>query len=168
MQQRRRKPPFTEGKVFAGGKEVSAKTLNEGHDAYMLYCFACHGPNGRRQGPRGLSATARRRATSRRASSSSRASARAKTSPTDEDLYRIVHGGLHGTAMLAVGRPRGVLDNIIQYVKTFAPQKWEKKKKNGDPVKTIEDFKPTDDPWDGKDAEAVQRARSSITSAPSA
>ena len=25
---------------------VSAETLNNGYEAYMLYCYACHGPNG--------------------------------------------------------------------------------------------------------------------------
>src|SRR4051812_19034721 len=42
---------FTEDRLFAGGVQVSAHTLQEGHDAYMLYCYACHGENGDGHGP---------------------------------------------------------------------------------------------------------------------
>ena len=44
-------PTFKEGKTFAGGIQVDAKTLNDGHDAYMHYCYACHGENGDGKGP---------------------------------------------------------------------------------------------------------------------
>ena len=37
---------FREGKVFAGGKYVSAATLNKGKQIYMEYCMACHGEKG--------------------------------------------------------------------------------------------------------------------------
>lgn len=152
------KAPFTEGKVFAGGKEVSARSLNEGHDAYMLYCFACHGPNGDGKGPAAYSLRPPPRDFTKGIFKFARLRS-GEDLPTDDDLYRIVHGGLHGTAMLPWDITDGVLDNILQYVKTFAPQKWEKRKKNGDLVKTIEDFKPTDDPWEGKVADAVQTGK---------
>src|SRR5690242_9099685 len=42
---------FTEGRTFAGDIEVSAKTLNDGRDAYMHYCYACHGEKGDGKGP---------------------------------------------------------------------------------------------------------------------
>ena len=44
-------PRMTEGRVFAGGIEVDAHTLNDGHDAYMLYCYTCHGEKGDGHGP---------------------------------------------------------------------------------------------------------------------
>ena len=40
------KPRFTEGKTFAGGVQVDAQTLNDGYEAYMQYCYACHGEKG--------------------------------------------------------------------------------------------------------------------------
>jgi mono/diheme cytochrome c family protein len=48
---------------------------------------------------------------------------------------------------------------VIQYIKTFAPQKWAKKRKNGEPVKVVEPFTVTPDPWVGKEAEGIARGR---------
>ena len=79
--------------------------------------------------------------------------------PHDEDLYRIVQGGLHGTAMLPWDIPKVELEKIVQYIKTFAPQRWEKKKKNGEPVKTLDPFEITEDPWKGKEAEGIQKGK---------
>src|SRR5262245_16229304 len=47
---------FTEARTFAGGEdgagvEVSAHDLNDGRDAFMLYCYACHGEKGDGKGP---------------------------------------------------------------------------------------------------------------------
>jgi mono/diheme cytochrome c family protein len=152
------KPLFTETKTFAGGIEVTARALNEGRDAYMLYCYACHGPDGDGKGPaayglrppprdftKGIFKFARLRS--------------GEDLPTDDDLTRIVRGGLHGTAMLPWDVPEVELEKILQYIKTFAPQKWEKKKKSGEPVKTIDDFAPSEDPWIGKETEAVQSGK---------
>ena len=149
---------FTEGKVFAGGIEVDARSLTDGHDAYMMYCYACHGTKGDGKGPssyglrppprdftKGLFKFARLRSSDEL--------------PNDEDLVRIVKGGLHGTPMLAWDIPDVELIKIIQYIKTFAPQKWEKKKKNGEPVKTLEPFESTPDPWAGNEADAVLRGK---------
>ena len=146
---------FTEGKVFAGGVEVTAKLLNDGHDSYMLYCYACHGENGDGKGPAAFSLRPPPRDFTKGIFKFARLSA-GEDLPTDEDLQRIISKGLHGTAMLRWDIEPRVLDGIIQYIKTFAPQKWEKKKKNGDPVKTIEPFVPSEDPWVGKDAQAIQ------------
>src|SRR5262249_6591041 len=79
--------------------------------------------------------------------------------PHDEDLFRIVRGGLHGTAMLPWDIPDVELDKVIQYIKTFAPQKWEKKKKSGELVKTLDSFEAPPDPWAGKVADGVQRGK---------
>jgi Cytochrome C oxidase, cbb3-type, subunit III len=72
---------------------------------------------------------------------------------------RIVKGGLHGTPMLEWDVPEEELRRILQYIKTFNPKKWEKKKRNGDPVKTVEDWTPKPDPWETKDAEGISRGR---------
>lgn len=150
--------PFKEGKTFAGGIEVDAKTLNDGYEAYMQYCYACHGENGDGKGP----ASYGLRPPPRDFTKGIFKFARLRTSdelPHDEDLYRIIKGGLHGTAMLPWDIPDVELNKIIQYIKTFAPQKWEKKKKSGEPVKTLESFEAEADPWAGKEADAVQRGK---------
>jgi hypothetical protein len=61
--------------------------------------------------------------------------------------------------MLEWDVPEEELRRILQYIKTFNPKKWEKKKKNGDPVKNLEAWDPPADPWEGKDAEAATRGR---------
>jgi mono/diheme cytochrome c family protein len=146
---------FTEGKVFAGGIEVDAKTLNDGHEAYMLYCYACHGTKGDGTGPSSYGL----RPPPRDFTKGIFKFARVRSSdelPHDEDLVRIVKGGLHGTAMLPWDIPDVELAKIIQYIKTFAPQKWEKKTRKGEPVKTLEPFAPAADPWVGKEADAIK------------
>ena len=149
---------FSEGKVFAGGIEVDAKTLNDGHDAYMQYCYACHGTKGDGKGPSSYGL----RPPPRDFTKGIFKFARLRSSdelPNDDDLVRIIKGGLHGTPMLAWDIPDVELTKIIQFIKTFAPQKWEKKKKSGEPVKTLEPFEATPDPWAGKEVEAIKRGK---------
>jgi hypothetical protein len=52
--------------------------------------------------------------------------------------------------MLPWDIPEIELEKIIQYIKTFAPEKWEKKKK-GVPVKTLEAFEAPADPYETDD-----------------
>jgi mono/diheme cytochrome c family protein len=150
--------PFKEAQTFAGNIEVSAHDLNDGYEAYMLYCYACHGEKGDGKGPAswGLRPPPRdfRKAVFK--------FARVRSSdelPHDDDLFRIVRGGLHGTAMLPWDMPDMELDKAIQYIKTFAPDKWQKKKKSGELVKTLDTFEAAPDPWPGKVDEAVQRGK---------
>jgi mono/diheme cytochrome c family protein len=152
------KPRFTEGKTFAGGVQVDAQTLNDGYEAYMQYCYACHGEKGDGKGPSSYGL----RPPPRDLTKGIFKFARLRTSddlPHDEDLFRIIKGGLHGTPMLPWDIPEGEVNMIIQYIKTFAPQKWEKKKKSGEPVKTLEPYQAEADPWGGKEAEAVERGK---------
>jgi mono/diheme cytochrome c family protein len=145
-------------RTFAGGVQADAQTLNDGHDAYMLYCYACHGEKGDGKGPSSYGL----RPPPRNFTQGIFKFARLRSSdelPNDEDFIRIVRGGLHGTPMLPWDITDGELTKIIQYIKTFAPQKWEKKKKSGEPVKTLEPFALPADPWAGKEAEAVSRGR---------
>ena len=43
-------PAFTEPMTL-GDREVSADTLNQGHDLYIRYCVSCHGATGAGDGP---------------------------------------------------------------------------------------------------------------------
>src|SRR5262249_60156378 len=46
---------FGEPYKLAAHKSIDAKTLNDGHDAFMLYCYACHGEKGDGTGPSSVS-----------------------------------------------------------------------------------------------------------------
>lgn len=143
-------PKFKEPIKF-GGREVSAQVLNDGHVAYLQYCRACHGDKGDGKGP---------------AAPGLRPPPRDFTQgsfkfgwvldqklPRDEDLVRIVRGGLHGTAMLGWDVPDNKLDAILQYLKTLSP-KWKEDDAVGDPVVVPAD------PWgEARQMEAVARGR---------
>src|SRR5262249_33263114 len=149
------KMPFKEDEthVFAGGMEVSGHDLNLGYQAYTRYCYACHGENGDGKGP----SSDGYRPPPRNLTPGVVQFARMPSSddlPNDDDLVRIVLGGLHGTPMLEWKIPEEQLRQVIQYIKTFAPKRWEKKKKNGQPVPAMEAWEAPDDPWAGKDVEA--------------
>ena len=138
--------------------EVSAHDLNQGYEAYMLYCYACHGEKGDGHGP----ASWGLRPPPRDFRKGVFKFARLRSSdelPNDDDLFRIVRGGLHGTAMLPWDIPDIELDKTIQYIKTFAPDKWEKRKKSGELVKTLDTFEAAADPWAGKADAAIQRGK---------
>lgn len=118
---------FKTSKRFIDGKVVSAATLNEGRQIYLEYCMACHGMNGEANGP---------------AAKGSNPPPRNFTQglykfgltqdgglPTDQDFYRIIKHGLKGTGMLAWDMSPQQVDAVTQYIKTLAPQVWEK----GDP-----------------------------------
>src|SRR5262249_14567101 len=62
---------------------------------------------------------------------------------------RIITGGLHGTAMLSWQVPPAEVDDLVQYVKAFAPR-W-RTERPGDAIV------PTPDPWAARDAEGVAR-----------
>ena len=114
---------FKESKTFAGGKVVSAETLNRGRLTYIEYCVQCHGEKGDGAGV---------------SSAGSYPPPRNFTTgifkfanvvygeiPHDEDLHRIIKHGLNGTAMLPWDISEKRLDDVVQYIKTFAPQVWE-------------------------------------------
>lgn len=144
-----------EKRVFAGGVEVDGRTLNEGYAAYTRYCAACHGEKGDGKGPSSYGLRPPPRDFTQGFFKFARV-AGSDQLPNDEDLVRIVRGGLHGTAMLPWDIPEAELGRVLQYVKTFAPKKWEKKKRSGEPVPVLERFQPTPDPWADRDAEAIQ------------
>lgn len=137
--------------VKLAGKMVEASTLNHGRVAYLQYCRACHGDKGDGKGP----AAPGLRPPPRDFTSGSFkfAGVLDQKQPRDEDLVRIVRGGLHGTAMVGWDVPDRTLSDIIQYLKTLSP-KWAEDDAVGDPVV------PTPDPWgEAKKAEAIERGK---------
>jgi mono/diheme cytochrome c family protein len=132
-----------------GGRSVSAAALEHGRFVYTGYCRPCHGDQGDGKGvaapglqppPRDL-----------RLGVYKFAAVAAGQLPTDADFVRIIHGGLHGTAMQAWDVPAAELDDLIQYVKAFSPR-W-RSETPGDPIV------PTPDPWAGREAEGVDRGK---------
>ncbi len=140
--------PFNEP-MKLGGTVVSAKQLDRGQVGYMLYCRTCHGEKGDGKGPSapGLRPPPR----DFTLGTFKFAAVPGGTLPHDEDLVRIVKGGLHGTAMLPWDVPDRTLGDIIQYLKTLSP-KW----KEEEPGEAIV---PTPDPWKGQEAAAILRGK---------
>src|SRR5262249_31142483 len=145
-------------RTFAGGVTADAVTLNDGYEAYTLYCYACHGEDRDGRGPPSYGPRTPRRNFTQGIFKFARIRSSDEL-PHDDDLIRIVKGGLHGTAMLPWDINDAELSRVIQYIKTFAPEKWEKKKKNGEMVKTLEPFALPPHPWPGKQAEPLARSR---------
>ena len=121
------KKEFVEGKYFAGGKYVTAETLNKGKLIYTEYCMACHGVKGEGNGvaakgmqvpPRNLTQGIYKfgKVTS-------------GDLPHDKHFRDILVNGLNGTAMLPWDLQEGQINAVIQYIKTFAPEAWEGKDK---------------------------------------
>jgi len=116
--------PFVKSRTL-GGKRVSARRLNRGHELFVTYCAACHGVDGDGKGPASIGLRPPpRNFTQGQFKFAAVASGQL---PNDEDLLRIVQKGLHGSAMLPWNDvpERDILD-IIQYIKTLSP-KWADK-----------------------------------------
>ena len=128
--------PIT-GPMTLGGRTISAESLRHGGEVYTHYCRPCHGADGSGNGASapGLRPSPR----DLRRGVYKFGSAPAGQLPTDDDLVRIVKGGLHGTAMLAWDVPVAELDDLIQYTKAFSPR-WLTEKA-GEPIAVAPD------PW---------------------
>lgn len=137
--------------VKLAGKTVPADTLNLGRTAYLQYCRACHGDEGKGDGP---SAPGLRPPPRNFTQGEFKfAGVLDQKLPRDEDLVRIVRSNLHGTAMLGWDVPDGELTAIIQYLKTLSDA-WKDDDAVGEPVI------PGPDPWGpGKEAEAIARGK---------
>lgn len=118
----RKSGPFVEGKVMAGGKYVSADTLNLGYTTYGDYCFSCHGLEGDGKGvaSKGLIPPPR----NFQQGLFKFGTVEDGGLLTDEDLAKIVRHGLKGSAMLPWDISDERLDAVIQYIKTFSPDVW--------------------------------------------
>lgn len=149
-------PPITEGITLAGDKKVSAQTLENGREKYVLYCRACHGENGDGRGPAGIGLRPPPR--DFRNPYFKFGGVAAGELPPDSEIKRIVLGGLNGTAMLPWKIPEKDLDDVIQYMKTFA------KDEDGENI-WFEDepgdlIEIPEDPWAGKETEAIAKGKS--------
>ena len=141
---------FAEPYKLTANRSIDVKTLNDGHDAFMLYCYACHGEKGDGLGPASVGMRPPPRNFTRGLFKF--AGVEAGKLPTDEALDRTVRRGLHGTPMLPWDIPVVERAAIIQYLKTFSPR-WQSEDEYGTPI----DVSP--DPWAGKTAPAVDRGK---------
>ncbi len=141
-------PRFSEAMTL-GGQTVSAATLTHGGEVYTHYCRPCHGAKGDGKGPSapGLRPPPR----DFRLGTFKFAAVAGGQLPNDEDLRRIIKGGLHGTPMLKWDVPEAEMAPLIAYLKTFSPR-W-KTDKPGDPIVA------SPDPWAGKVAEGIERGK---------
>lgn len=129
---------FREDKIFAGGKFVTAKTLNKGKTLYTEFCMPCHGVNGDGKGvaSKGMKVPPRDFTTG---------IFKFGLVPSgelvhDKHLFTILDKGLTGTAMLPWDLSEDQKESVVQYIKTFAPKVWEGKDKDlGAEVKLVKD-----------------------------
>jgi mono/diheme cytochrome c family protein len=140
---------FKEPLKLAGGRTIAVAQLRSGRDGYMQYCRTCHGERGDGKGP--ASTGLRPPPRDFTVGLFKFAAVAGGSLPRDEDLVRIVRGGLHGTAMLAWDVPEERLQDIVQYLKTFSPR-W-KEEEPGEAITA------SPDPWVGKVSEGVVRGR---------
>jgi mono/diheme cytochrome c family protein len=143
------KQRFTEPYQLAGGKTLPVKALNDGHDAFMLYCYGCHGKTGDGRGPSapGMRPPPRdfRQGLFKFAGTS------AGMLPTDEALARTIRRGLNGTPMLPWDVAEVEVQPLIAYIKTLSPR-W-KEEEPGAPIEI------SPDPWKGKEKEAIEKGK---------
>lgn len=113
---------FTEDEVLAG-TPVSAATLNRGAQDYTTFCVQCHGDLGDGAGHAAAAGLWPPPRNFQQAQFKFTMTEQGEL-PSDDELLRIVKHGLNGTAM----RPWDISDerlrDILQYIKTFAPDTW--------------------------------------------
>jgi mono/diheme cytochrome c family protein len=141
-------PPFTSA-VTLGGRSVPAAALEHGRDVYTHFCRPCHGDAGDGKGP--ASAGLRPPPRDLRLGVYKFAAVPAGQLPHDADFVRTLKRGLHGTAMLSWDVPEAELDDLIQYVKAFAPR-WRTER----PGETIV---ASPDPWAARESDGIERGR---------
>lgn len=116
---------FKEGVIVAGGKYVSADTLNTGRAIYKEYCMACHGVDGDGNGvaAKGLYPPPRNFKTG----IIKFGNVTSGELVHDDSIYKLLKHGLNGTAMLPWDLEEGQMIAVWQYIKTFAPDVWLEK-----------------------------------------
>jgi len=142
-------PPTFTAPVTLGGRSVSAGALEHGREVYTQFCRPCRGGAGDGKGV--AAAGLRPPPRDLRLGVYKFASVPAGQLPRDADFVRTLRSGLHGTAMLSWDVPAAETDDLIQYVKAFAPR-W-RTEQPGEPVAA------TPDPWMGREADGIDRGR---------
>jgi mono/diheme cytochrome c family protein len=114
---------FKEDKIFAGGVYATAKQLNDGKSVYTEYCMPCHGIKGDGAGTsaKGLAVPPR----NFKLGQFKFGKVVSGELPHDEHFFDTLKRGLNGTAMLPWDLSPVQMFNVVQYIKTFAPEKWE-------------------------------------------
>lgn len=148
--------PITEPLKLAGGTEISAARLENGREKYMLYCRACHGEQGDGRGPAGIGLRPPPR--NFQEVYFKFGGVAAGELPPDSELKRVVLEGLDGTAMLPWKIPESDLDDVLQYIKTFAKDEDGANIWLEDEVGELIEI--PEDPWAGKKDEAIARGKS--------
>lgn len=138
--------PFTADQVL-GGVLVPMATLNHGARFYGLHCAGCHGRAGDGRGE--VSPTQLPKPRDLRLGTIKFGSTRGGQLPTDDDLKRILRGGLRGTGMQPWRFRDQEVDALVAFIKTLSPR-W-RTEQAGEPVAMAAD------PWGG--ATAAARAR---------
>jgi len=138
---------FNQPLQLAEGKTVAPQVLEDGREAYLLYCYACHGEKGDGHGP----AAPGMRPPPRDFTQGlfKFAGVPAGGLPHDDDLAALVKNGLDGTPMLPWDVSERERQAIVQYLKTFSPR-W---KEEAPAPKVLPDGA---DPWQGKEREAIE------------
>lgn len=129
---------FREGVIVAGGKYVSADTLNKGKQIYTEYCMACHGVDGDGKGVawKGMDVPPR----NFKLGLIKFGDVASGELPHDESIYKTLEHGLNGTAMLPWDLKPGQMEAVWNYIKTFAPDTWiGKDKELGEKIEITKD-----------------------------
>lgn len=129
---------FREGVVMAGGLFVEADQLNLGKRIYTEHCLACHGVEGKGDGPSAIGLSPPPRDFTLGIIKFGNVFSGQLTH--DDILKSHLERGLGGTAMLPWDLSEEQADAVIQYVKTFAPDTWiGRDKELGQRVRVSED-----------------------------
>ena len=129
---------FREDVIMAGGLYVTASHLNKGKKIYTEYCMACHGVEGKGDGPAALGLYPPPRNFTLGIMKFGNV---LSGELTHDDILKVhLERGLTGTAMLPWDLSEEQADAVIQYVKTFAPDTWMgKDKKLGEKIQVTKD-----------------------------
>ncbi|MFI5391181.1 MAG: c-type cytochrome [Bacteriovoracales bacterium] len=114
---------FLEDKVFAGGVLATKEELNSGKVLYTEYCMACHGVKGDGKGVAATGLSVPPRDFTKGIYKFGKVVS--GELPHDSHLIHIIKTGLGGTGMLPWDVSEKQASNIVQYLKTFAPNAWE-------------------------------------------
>ena len=97
---------------------IPEETLAAGKRVYLRNCQTCHGEKGDGNGPSGKFLSPRPRNFQK--AKFKFAGVEDRGLPHDDELVRIITGGLEGSAMRAWDLPEKQVREVIQYIKTFS------------------------------------------------